>query len=134
MFKKQFKFDNNEFNSKSSLALYLRNNFRKSLKIVEDGSLLNFISEEYPDLATKIIVKNFNELIEKNMVMQADYPLHHLMPFKKIERLKRDVETLKVHRTNKSKKNISQTEPKRIPHIFKDFTELSRVTKKKNKK
>lgn len=61
----------------------------------------------------------------------------HVQPEKmesKQAKIKRDVETLKVHRTNKSKKNISQTEPKRIPHIFKDFTELSRATKKKNKK
>lgn len=45
------------------------------------------------NLSTKIIVKNFNDLIEKNAIMQEDYPLHHLMPYKKIERLKIDVES-----------------------------------------
>lgn len=44
------------------------------------------------NLATKIIVRKLNNLIEKNNIMQDDFPLHHLMPFKKIEKLKRDVE------------------------------------------
>ena len=43
------------------------------------------------NLATKIIVRKLNELIEKNNIMQDDFPLHHLMPFKNIEKLKRDV-------------------------------------------
>ncbi len=44
------------------------------------------------NFATKVIVKNLNDLIEKNNIMQDDYPLHHLMPIKKIEKLKVDVE------------------------------------------
>ena len=79
MFKKQFKFDNNEFNSKSSLALYLRNNFRKSLKIVEDGSLLNFISEEYPDLATKIIDMSKEYEFKENVLTLIIYLLDNSM-------------------------------------------------------
>ena len=55
MFNNQFKFDNKEFNNKASLALYLKNNFRKSLKIVEDGSLLLFISTEDSSLHSKIV-------------------------------------------------------------------------------
>ena len=55
MFKNQFKFDNKEFNTKASLALYLKNNFRKSLKIIDDGSLLQFLNEETPDLYSKIV-------------------------------------------------------------------------------
>ena len=41
---------------------------------------------------TKSIIKKFNELIEKNNIMQVDYQIHHLKPFAKIERLKLDIE------------------------------------------
>lgn len=44
------------------------------------------------NFATKVIVINLTELIEKNNIMQEDYPLHHLMPIKRIEKLKKDVE------------------------------------------
>ena len=40
----------------------------------------------------KSIIRKFNELIEKNNVMQIDYQIHHLKPFAKIERLKNDIE------------------------------------------
>ena len=44
------------------------------------------------NLATKVIVIELKELIEKNNIMQEDYPIHHLMPIKRIEKLKKDVE------------------------------------------
>lgn len=55
MFKNLFKFDGKEFNSKASLAFHLKSNFKKSLKIIEDGSLLQFLNDEIPDLYNKII-------------------------------------------------------------------------------
>lgn len=36
---------------------------------------------------TQNIVKKLNELIDKNNSMQSEYPLHHLLPTRKIERL-----------------------------------------------
>ena len=55
MFRSNFKFDGREFNSKSSLAFYLKKNFKKSLKIIDDGSLMNFLSSEKPELSAKIL-------------------------------------------------------------------------------
>ena len=37
--------------------------------------------------ASQNIVKKLNELIDKNNAMQSEYPLHHLLPTRKIERL-----------------------------------------------
>ena len=45
------------------------------------------------NFATKTIVIKLNDLIEKNNIMQEDYPIHHLMPIKRIEKLKKDVES-----------------------------------------
>ena len=64
-------------------------------KIDEELSYLEEYLKVMPSLihfATNIIVKKLNELIEKNNIMQIDYPIHHLKPIKTIEKLKFDVE------------------------------------------
>lgn len=64
-------------------------------KIDRELDYLNEYLRVMPKLinfATKVIVTRLTELIEKNNIMQEDYPLHHLMPIKRIEKLKKDVE------------------------------------------
>ena len=51
---------------------------------------LNDYLDKMPGLltwTTQNIVKKLNELIDKNNTMQSEYPLHHLLPTRKIERL-----------------------------------------------
>ncbi len=53
-------------------------------------SELNKYLDRMPGLltwTTQNIVKRLNELIDKNNSMQSEYPLHHLLPTRKIERL-----------------------------------------------
>lgn len=42
--------DGKEYKSSTSLADYLANNFRKSLELIKNGSLFNFLQSEDPDL------------------------------------------------------------------------------------
>ena len=65
-------------------------------KVDEELSYLTQYLKVMPSLinfATNTIVRNLNDLIEKNNIMQQDYPIHHLKPIKTIERLKYDVES-----------------------------------------
>ena len=51
---------------------------------------LNDYLDKMPGLltwTTQNIVNKLNELIDKNNTMQSEYPLHHLLPTRKIERL-----------------------------------------------
>lgn len=57
MLKNHFEFDDRQFNTSKELALYLRNNFKKSLKIIDDESLMNFLNIEKPELYEKISSK-----------------------------------------------------------------------------
>lgn len=63
-------------------------------KIDEELDVLAEYLRKMPQLINfaKNIVKSLNELIEKNNIMQADYQIHHLKPFARIERLKIDLE------------------------------------------
>lgn len=60
-------------------------------QIEADLDYLNSYLIKMPSLikiTTEGIVKELNLLIDKNNIMQAEYPLHHLMPIKKIEVLR----------------------------------------------
>lgn len=59
-------------------------------KIRVELTELNKYLDKMPGLltwTTQNIVKRLNELIDKNNSMQSEYPLHHLLPTRKIERL-----------------------------------------------
>lgn len=59
-------------------------------KIEKELKELNKYLDKMPGLltwTTQNIVKRLNDLIDKNNSMQAEYPLHHLLPTRKIERL-----------------------------------------------
>lgn len=62
-------------------------------KIEAEIKELNKYLDKMPGLltwTTQNIVKRLNDLIDKNNSMQAEYPLHHLLPTRKIERLIND--------------------------------------------
>lgn len=55
MFSKGFKLDGKEFKERSSLALYLKKNFRKSLTFLNDDTIYLFLKDELPELYNHIL-------------------------------------------------------------------------------
>ena len=55
MFSKGFKLDGKEFKERSSLALYLKTNYRKALTFLNDDTLYLFLKDELPELYNHIL-------------------------------------------------------------------------------
>ncbi len=55
MFTEVFRLDGKEFSDRSSLALYLKNNFKKSVTFISDNSLYLFLQKELPELYEQIL-------------------------------------------------------------------------------
>lgn len=112
MFNNQFKFDNKEFNNKASLAAYLKGNFRKSLKIIEDGSLLSFLSNEDSSLHSKIVDLSKDYEANENILTLVIYLLDNSC----------GINTPSYH--FKSNYDIAEIMKKKYPHIDLDIKRL----------
>ena len=73
MFNNPFVFDDKKFTDKTTLATYLKNNFRKSLLVIEDNSLLNFLEVERNDLYLKIVDLSKEFECKENILTLAIY-------------------------------------------------------------
>ena len=55
MFKEGFQLDGKTLHDRSSLALYLKNNFKKSINFIKDDSLYLFLQKELPEVYDKVV-------------------------------------------------------------------------------
>lgn len=68
-------FDGNEFYDKNSLALYLKNNFRKSIAFLNDDSLYHLLQNEFPDIYAEVIDLSKDYLYKENIITLIIYLL-----------------------------------------------------------
>ena len=55
MLEQALKFNNIEFNDKTSLADYLKRNFKKSISYLSDDTLYSFLKDQMPELYHRVV-------------------------------------------------------------------------------
>ena len=55
MFQEPFIYEDKKILDESSLALFLKRNFKKCLSLISDNSLIIFLQKELPDIYSKVI-------------------------------------------------------------------------------
>ena len=68
MFKEAFQLDGKTFKDRNTLALYLKNNFKKSINFINDDSLYQFMEKELPDLY-KTVIELSKDFIHKENIL-----------------------------------------------------------------
>lgn len=75
MFKKPFILDGKEFSEKSSLAQYLKRNFKKVVAYILDDTLYSFLQEELPELYHRVIELSKDYEYKENVLTLIIYLL-----------------------------------------------------------
>lgn len=75
MFKETFKLDGKAFNDRSSLAMYLKTNFKKSINFIKDESLYLLLKKELPELYERVVELSKDFVHKENILTLIIYLL-----------------------------------------------------------